>query len=90
MRIYQVCINYAVKNVENIADNNLQIFHNLHMLKNHILFSNSVTSTIPKVYKFTLIFLRPTYLHIMLIYINKILRILILLKSQFYSLQENI
>ena len=38
MHIYQVCINYAV---ENIADDNLQI---LYMLKNHILFSNSVKS----------------------------------------------
>ena len=72
MRIYQVCINFAVKTVENIADDNLQIFYNLHMLKNHILFSNSVTGTITKVYKFTLILLRPTYLHIMLISIIKI------------------
>ena len=46
MRIYQVCINYAVKTVQNIADDN---FYNFYMLENHI-FSNifSVTGIIIK------------------------------------------
>ena len=44
---------FIVKTVPNIADDNLQIFKNLYMLKNHIVFSDifSVTGTITKVYK---------------------------------------
>ena len=43
---------FIVKTVPNIADDNLQIFKNLYMLKNHIVFSDifSVTGTITKVY----------------------------------------
>ena len=40
---------FSVKTVPNIADDNLQIFKNLYMLKSHIVFSDifSVTGTVP-------------------------------------------